>query len=189
MRIIFCGDRNWVDRVVIEDVIKSLPENTTVITGDCRGADTIARDLSRKHGLITDVYRANWYAFGKSAGPIRNLEMLEQGQPDMVYAFHDNVHRSKGTKNMIKLSKNLKIPVKMFYSHKKQKEMKDQEMKERNKMLHPNTPWCEKERIAKKLRTQTMEKMFNLITEAKKEKEYIRQTKHVSTLISSECKV
>ena len=51
MNVIICGDRNWTDRDTIEDYIKTLPPNSVIIHGACRGADIIAHELAIKHGL------------------------------------------------------------------------------------------------------------------------------------------
>ncbi|KKN01348.1 hypothetical protein LCGC14_1128740 [marine sediment metagenome] len=40
--------------------------------------------------------------YGKAAGPIRNKQMLDEGQPHLVLAFHDNIEESTGTKDMVK---------------------------------------------------------------------------------------
>ena len=38
---------------------------------------------------------------GGAAGAIRNGQMLTEGKPDLVVAFHGNISISKGTKNMV----------------------------------------------------------------------------------------
>jgi len=43
-------------------------------------------------------FPADWSRHGKSAGPIRNRQMLIEGRPDIVVAFPGG----KGTANMIK---------------------------------------------------------------------------------------
>jgi hypothetical protein len=47
------------------------------------------------------VFPAEWKKYGNAAGPIRNARMLNEGVPDVVIAFHENIHKSKGTKNMM----------------------------------------------------------------------------------------
>lgn len=49
----------------------------------------------------------------------RNKEMLEKGKPDLVVAFHENLEKSKGTKNMIMQAKAKGVPIKVF-GHKKE---------------------------------------------------------------------
>lgn len=104
MKILICGDRNWSNIKIIDEYIKTLPKDTVIIEGGCRGADAIAGFLAKKCGLKVEVYPANWTKYGKSAGPIRNREMLNKGKPDLVVAFHDDIDSSKGTKNMVWLA-------------------------------------------------------------------------------------
>ncbi|GAH58612.1 unnamed protein product [marine sediment metagenome] len=82
-----------------------------MIQGMCRGADLIGKNAALKHGLSVEDYPAKWEKHGDAAGPIRNAQMLKEGKPDIVYAFHSNISLSKGTKNMIKQAKEKRIPV------------------------------------------------------------------------------
>lgn len=99
MKILICGSRNWTDTWPIFEVIDNLSSGSILITGGCRGADLIAQELAEerkeiKHDLDIEVFYAKWDIYGKRAGPMRNLEMLEQ-KPDIVYAFP--LDDSKGT--------------------------------------------------------------------------------------------
>jgi len=74
----------------------------TVIEGEARGADTIAREEAERLGFKVLRFPAQWNTYGKAAGPIRNYEMLKQGQPDLIVAFHDDISSSKGTAHMLR---------------------------------------------------------------------------------------
>ena len=103
-KVIICGDRNWTDRESIKDFIKFvLPRYTVIIQGGCRGADTIAKEEAEKLGYTVITINAKWTKYGKSAGPIRN-ELMMHENPNWVIAFHENIDKSKGTKNMISLA-------------------------------------------------------------------------------------
>jgi hypothetical protein len=52
-----------------------------------------------------EEYKAKWDKYGKSAGPIRNKKMLDEGKPDLVFAFPGG----PGTNNMIKQAKEKNI--------------------------------------------------------------------------------
>ena len=110
-RVLICGDRNWKDCGIIEGLVKNLPEGSVVIQGMCRGADMIARNAAIKHGVSYEDYPADWDKYGKAAGPIRNKQMLDEGKPDSVYAFHPDLSKSKGTKNMIEQARKRGIEV------------------------------------------------------------------------------
>jgi hypothetical protein len=49
---------------------------------------------------------AKWEIYGRSAGPIRNREMLQECKPNFVIGFHNNIAISSGTKDMLNISKN-----------------------------------------------------------------------------------
>ena len=69
MRILVCGDRNWTDADVIQDVLIHYPPGTVIIHGACRGADRIAGEIAKRLGMEVLATRANWRKFGKWAGP------------------------------------------------------------------------------------------------------------------------
>lgn len=62
------------------------------------------------------IYFAEWNKYGKSAGPIRNKKMIDEGNPDIVIAYHDDIENSKGTKNMITQAKDKGIKVQIIKS-------------------------------------------------------------------------
>lgn len=124
LRVLICGDRNWSDIPSIENLISQLPANSTIISGGCKGADTIASDLALKYKLPLLVFTAQWDIYGRAAGPIRNKQMLtaaispEQGKvynnavggpPTHIVAFHNDIASSKGTTNMLMQGKKANI--------------------------------------------------------------------------------
>jgi YspA, cpYpsA-related SLOG family len=116
MKVIVCGDRRWTDRDFIHDVIaEEITKHVTslvIVEGDARGADTIAGQVARALHLDLVIVPADWNTHGKAAGPIRNKQMLDYILPDgMIIAFHNNLHESKGTKNMVMYGLNAEIPV------------------------------------------------------------------------------
>jgi len=50
-------------------------------------------------------FPADWKSYGKGAGPIRNQLMLDEGKPDLVLAFHNDISSSRGTADMIRRAK------------------------------------------------------------------------------------
>lgn len=112
IRILVCGSRDWTDRKTIyRNVNMPFPEPVTVIHGACRGADWIAGDVARELGYFIEEYPADWKKHGRAAGPIRNAQMLREGKPDMVIAFHNDIDNSKGTKDMVKRARAAGIKV------------------------------------------------------------------------------
>lgn len=105
LRYLICGDRNWDDIERIAQFISTLPPDSVIIEGEARGADSIARECALEMGLEVVKFPADWKKFGKGAGPIRNLQMITEGRPDVVVAFHNNLSASKGTKNMVETAR------------------------------------------------------------------------------------
>lgn len=98
MRVLVCGSRHFNDKELMEGVLNRW-KISTIIEGEARGADTLARKYGESHGIDVERYPALWELHGKRAGPIRNSQMLKEGQPDLVIAFRGP--NSKGTQNMI----------------------------------------------------------------------------------------
>ena len=64
-----------------------------------------------KLGFEIVKFPAQWTLHGLSAGHIRNSEMLKEGKPDLVIAFHNDLSSSKGTKNMVEKSMKANVKV------------------------------------------------------------------------------
>ncbi len=101
MRALCCGDRNWSSYEIIRRELEKLDDNTTIIEGCANGADSISGYIARQLKYRVLEFPADWKKYGRAAGPIRNKQMLDEGDPDLVLAFHTDIQKSKGTKNMI----------------------------------------------------------------------------------------
>lgn len=107
MQILISGSRNWKNYKAMYDVLKTLPKDTQIIHGGCRGADLMAGEIAKSLGFKeSKVYPADWKKNGRGAGPKRNQLMLDEN-PEIVkvIAFHEDISKSKGTKDMIKRSR------------------------------------------------------------------------------------
>lgn len=125
MKVLICGDRNWNHPEDIDAFIESLPKDTVIIEGECRGADIQSRISAIKHGLEVERYPAKWSKYGMGAGIIRNRQMLDMGKPNLVVAFHENLSKSKGTLNMITQAMGEGIEVKVYGHSKESKKVND----------------------------------------------------------------
>lgn len=117
MRVIVCGSRTfsfreWMFREL--DKIHEATPITCVIEGEATGADSLGKLWAKSHGIEVLKFRADWKQYGKTAGLIRNREML-LADPDKVYAFVDKpLQESRGTAHMVKISAQAGVPTRVF---------------------------------------------------------------------------
>ena len=106
MKALVCGGRNYLDYEHVNEVLTSF-ENfrgdkiTEVIHGAAKGTDSLAGRWASENNIPAQAFPADWSAYGRGAGPIRNKQMLIEGRPDIVIAFPGGA----GTANMIKQAK------------------------------------------------------------------------------------
>lgn len=119
MRILVTGSREWDDMDSIEAAInavlletQSRPRDVFLIHGGARGADTWAGRVAKKLGLREIIMPANWEAYGKAAGPLRNNWMLDL-EPNIVLAFHPDLKSSRGTRHCVEQARRRGIPVRL----------------------------------------------------------------------------
>ena len=100
-------ERNCLDMIADKLDLEMLPKVVHVIHGGARGADDAAGSWAKSEGAKVTVYKANWHRHGKSAGPIRNQRMIDEGRPDVVVALPGG----RGTQDMVNRATNSGIPV------------------------------------------------------------------------------
>jgi hypothetical protein len=117
-RVLICGSRTWSNRAAIEREVdlllsKYAPNEIVVIEGEARGADSLARAVAHERGLMVMPFPADWQRYGRGAGPIRNKQMLDEGQPTLVIAFSEDISTSKGTANMVRQAEKAGVKTKV----------------------------------------------------------------------------
>lgn len=113
MRILVCGHREFDDWNLLCLTLGSYASSdNTIIEGEAKGADFLARVWSKWQGVPYEAYPADWKTYGKKAGPIRNAQMLKEGKPDLVIAFL--AKGSVGTKDMINQSLKAGVEVRII---------------------------------------------------------------------------
>jgi hypothetical protein len=114
MRLLVTGDRNWANDQIIGAVLTSLARDypdLVLIEGGANGADILSADIGRYLGIKVLEFKADWNRFGRGAGPIRNQQMLDEGKPTVVMAFHPSLKDSRGTLDMVKRARSANLPV------------------------------------------------------------------------------
>lgn len=84
----------------LNGIILSHGRPEAVIVGRARGADTLSKAAALFNGIAVEGYGADWDTYGRAAGPIRNQQMLDEGQPTHLVAFTDTFDIWSGTVDM-----------------------------------------------------------------------------------------
>lgn len=126
MIVIVTGSRNWEDYSTLRSYMDHVSyinraRFTTIVHGDCRGADQLARQYAAKQGINVVAFPADW-SLGNKAGPIRNQEMINWAlrrstnpSDDVESAWTEVIciafplSQSKGTWDMIRRCERHKI--------------------------------------------------------------------------------
>lgn len=99
--VMFTGGRDYITEDAVHAVLASLIRRCgepgvdhcpisalRVVVGDCpTGLDNTIRRTCYGWNIEHTIYRADWDAHGRAAGPLRNSAMLREGKPDVCYAF------------------------------------------------------------------------------------------------------
>lgn len=112
MRVLITGGRDYNDQYALEYFLDDLHKNKcfkTLIHGGASGADRLAGNWAISREIEVEECPANWEKHGKSAGPIRNQEMLDKN-PDLLIAFPGG----RGTSDMVKRAKKSGLEI-IFY--------------------------------------------------------------------------
>ena len=113
-RVLICGDRYWESFQLILDELSKIQQERgveAVIEGEATGADTLGRLAAERLGIPVEKYPADWRKYGLRAGYVRNAQMLKEGRPTYVLAFHEFIEKSKGTKMVVELARRAAVPV------------------------------------------------------------------------------
>lgn len=90
------GSRGFLDYELLCRTLDGMAVSC-VVTGDARGADTLARRYAHDRQLPLTVFRPEWKKYGRAAGIMRNADIVASA--DVVVAFWDG--KSPGTLNTI----------------------------------------------------------------------------------------
>jgi hypothetical protein len=120
VRVLVCGDRHYDSEDYVhlrldEQDARQPTGLSHIIDGTAAGADTFGYTWRMKRGRSGQRFRPHWRhdegcepgcvkPQGRKAGVLRNQQMLDEGKPDLVIAFHDNIAESRGTRDMINRS-------------------------------------------------------------------------------------
>lgn len=106
MKLLITGSRHYSSKHTILHWLTLFPISS-VVHGDCSGADQLASEICDELGIDHTTFYADW-SQGKKAGPIRNQQMIDT-HPDLVIAFP--LADSRGTYDCINRAKKAGIAV------------------------------------------------------------------------------
>lgn len=124
IRLLIAGSRDFDDFdtlwVFTDEILQIMKQkypdtNVRIISGSATGADSLGIRYAKMNIIPYKEFPAKWNLYGKSAGPIRNKEMLDyilEGIPYLL-AFWDG--ESRGTKYMIDIAEKAGVPTTVFH--------------------------------------------------------------------------
>lgn len=116
MKVVIAGSRSITSYEIVKKIIEeSGYDITTVISGTAVGVDQCGERWAKENVIPIQRFPADWDKHGKSAGFIRNSEMVDVA--DAVILVHDGV--SKGTQHTYDLAQKKGIPI--YYATVKKK--------------------------------------------------------------------
>jgi hypothetical protein len=114
MRILITGSRDWANWNLLNNTLNEYANehDIVIVHGDCpTGADAMAQRWASNQKVQVERYPANWKRYGRSAGPIRNQEMVDLGA-DICIAFP--LPQSRGTIHCMNAARKAGIPVRVI---------------------------------------------------------------------------
>jgi ABC-type sugar transport system substrate-binding protein len=109
MRVLVTGGRDYKNKDALSAALRSATfgqDDVTIVHGGARGADALAHQIGTEKGWRVVVSPADWDALGRSAGPMRNQQMIDAGADIVVAAPGGG-----GTADCVRRAKRAGIPV------------------------------------------------------------------------------
>jgi hypothetical protein len=80
----------------------------TLVHGGANGLDSIAETFAKSWGMTVEKHAAEWHHYGRRAGHVRNVRMVNEGA-NVCVAFP--LGESVGTRDAMRLAAAARIPV------------------------------------------------------------------------------
>ena len=124
IRMIVAGGRTFSDYEALANSIEAYLRDSNItydkleiVSGGCTGVDLLGERFANERGITVTRFPAEWKKYGRSAGIIRNQEMINYAADGtsrgILLAFWDG--KSRGTGYTVKQSKKVGIEVKIFF--------------------------------------------------------------------------
>lgn len=113
-RVIIAGGREYNDYPTLKKYCDHVLQNKSgiiIVSGKAKGADSLGEKYAKEKNFPIAEFPAKWETLGRAAGFIRNKEMAQYA--DALIAFWNK--KSKGTKHMINIASEMKLPTRIYY--------------------------------------------------------------------------
>ena len=70
------GSREFNNYKLLKDKLNSIENISKIVSGGAFGADKLAELYAEEYNIETNIIKPNWSTYGKSAGAIRNKEII-----------------------------------------------------------------------------------------------------------------
>ncbi len=117
-RIIAAGSRGFHDYgllcATLDAITAEIPDGIEIVSGHAQGADTLGERYARARGFRLKIFPADWSRYGRSAGMIRNQQMIDYARKESALAvfFWDGV--SRGTLDTIRRARHAGIDTRII---------------------------------------------------------------------------
>ena len=111
-RVIVAGTRTFNNYDLLKEKLDFYLQGKApimIISGGAEGADKLGERYATENKFIIMQMDAQWQAYGKAAGPIRNEQMAQKA--DALILFWDG--KSRGSANMLENAKKYNLPVRI----------------------------------------------------------------------------
>ena len=125
IRVIIAGGRKFNDYEMLKrNMLKFIQKlhdhidfhKVEIVSGNANGTDKLGERFAKEYHYDLKIMPAQWDLHGRSAGYLRNKEMLaytKEADHSVLVAFWDG--QSKGTKNMIDISRKILDNVEVIF--------------------------------------------------------------------------
>lgn len=97
MKIGIVGSRLFTDYKKFKEELLTWIEKddnniiSSIISGNCNGSDKMAEKYAEEYNIPILIFKPNWKEFGRSAGPIRNSEIVNNSDHIIAFVSKDSV--------------------------------------------------------------------------------------------------
>lgn len=112
MKVAVVGSREFRDKTLVDNLMLEIIrlDGWELVSGGARGVDTWAENYADSMGWKKKIFLADWDKHGKSAGYIRNQQIVDYA--DKIVAFWDG--QSKGTWSTIQMAMKANKPIDIY---------------------------------------------------------------------------